>query len=87
MCSCRNCHIINDKCFIFFKYDPTLKTSYKYNYTEARDLCHSFDAILFEPKDNETNYEVNIAASENGWLKQQEYWIGINNITKGNSWM
>ena len=86
MCSCSNCHIINDKCFIFFKYDEPLK-SYRYNYTEARDLCHSVDAILFEPKDNETNYEVNIAASENGWLNQQEYWIGINNITKGNSWM
>ena len=86
MCSCRNCHIINDKCFIFFKYDEPLK-SYRYNYAEARDLCHSFDAILFEPKDNETNYQVNKAASDNEWLAQEEYWIGINNIATGNSWM
>ena len=72
---------------MFAKYDPTLKTSYNYNYTEARKLCHDWDAILFEPKDNETNYQVNKAASDHEWLMQQEYWIGINNIATGNSWM
>ena len=87
MCSCQKCHIINDKCYIFFKYAPSLKTSYRYNYTEARNLCHKQDAKLFEPKDNETNYKVNKEASENGWLNYDQYWIGINNITKGNSWM
>ena len=86
MCSCRNCHIINDKCFIFFTYDEPLK-SYRYNYAEARDLCHALDAILFEPKDNETNYQVSKAASDHEWLAQDEYWIGINNIATGNSWM
>ena len=86
MCSCGNCHIINDKCYIFFKHAQPLK-GYTYNYTEARNLCHSQDAILFEPKDNETNYQVSKAASDNEWLAEEEYWIGINNITKGNSWM
>ena len=86
MCSCRNCHIINYKCYIFFKHAQPLK-GYTYNYTEARNLCHSQDAILFEPKDNETNYQVSKAASDHEWLAEEEYWIGINNIATGNSWM
>ena len=69
---------------------PILLMSYGFlylYYTKFHPWKSNGISVGFEPKDNETNYEVNIAASENGWLNQQEYWIGINNITKGNSWM